>query len=684
MGFALPSSVINTNSAYFFAGPTNTLGPLVKDIGEQTLIVLDYSKVTPATTITGYTFAVDVSSNPDLVVAYPTLNSTSDLLTFLVSGGIEGQQYNITITAQLSPSGTRNDVLTVNVPSSNACECALINPVPSLYSQLPVGTQAYVNTGTRYFWGNAAPANPNVMDQWYNPSTATLSEWVTDGTSFFWETMAAAGYVTDAPSNSINYIRYNGHWVADPLQTDAPSSGQTFGRRNGAWVVEALQSDAPSNGQLYARQNGGWALAPSAAIGTDAPSNGQLYGRQNGAWTLVPGSTITTDAPNDGNVYLRKYNAWSSGGVLTGALAVQGNLAANGSLSVGGSATITGVTTFGAQVALPYDPISPLQAATKQYVDNNYLSITGAMSSYLPLAGGTLTGALNLSGAPGAPLQATTKLYVDGRTPITLDAPADGQAWCRSNNGWIVSPSGGMTDAPNNAYVYMRGQAAWQTGGTLNGNLTINGVTTLSADPAAAMQPVTLQYFQARTPTPTSLIPLMDGTAVAGTSVLYARGDHVHPSDTSRYAASNPAGYINTAQAVAAAPVQSVAGRTGAVTLTHTDITDWSASLAPYALLNSPALIGTPTAPTAAPGTNTAQLATTQFVSASFAPINNPTFTGTVTIPAGAVVAGYLALSGGTLTGPLILSADPTTALGAATKQYVDTPANMTIDCGVY
>ena len=33
---------------------------------------------------------------------------------------------------------------------------------------------------------------------------------------------------------------------------------------------------------------------------------------------------------------------------------------------------------------------------------------------------------------------------------------------------------------------------------------------------------------------PTSSIPLMDGTAAVGTAVAYARGDHVHPSDTSR------------------------------------------------------------------------------------------------------------------------------------------------------
>jgi hypothetical protein len=44
-----------------------------------------------------------------------------------------------------------------------------------------------------------------------------------------------------------------------------------------------------------------------------------------------------------------------------------------------------------------------------------------------------------------------------------------------------------------------------------------------------------------------------------------------------------------------------------------------------------------------------------------------------VTPPGGAVLSqSYLPLAGGTLTGPLILAADPATALGAATKQYVD------------
>jgi hypothetical protein len=85
---------------------------------------------------------------------------------------------------------------------------------------------------------------------------------------------------------------------------------------------------------------------------------------------------------------------------------------------------------------------------------------------------------------------------------------------------------------------------------------------------------------------------------------------------------SNPAGYLTTA------PVTSVAGRTGAITLAVADIS----GAAPLA---SPALTGTPTAPTATGGTNTTQIATTAFVTAAI-PTNNVkawvNFNGTGTV----------------------------------------------------
>jgi hypothetical protein len=51
--------------------------------------------------------------------------------------------------------------------------------------------------------------------------------------------------------------------------------------------------------------------------------------------------------------------------------------------------------------------------------------------------------------------------------------------------------------------------------------------------------------------------PSMDGTGAAGSANAWSRADHVHPSDTSRYAASNPSGYQTAAQVTAALPVAS-------------------------------------------------------------------------------------------------------------------------------
>lgn len=63
--------------------------------------------------------------------------------------------------------------------------------------------------------------------------------------------------------------------------------------------------------------------------------------------------------------------------------------------------------------------------------------------------------------------------------------------------------------------------------------------------------------------------------------------------------------------------VTSVVGRIGDVVLSESDITGLTSDLAAKAPIASPALTGTPTAPTAALGTNTTQIATTAFVRAN-------------------------------------------------------------------
>lgn len=161
-----------------------------------------------------------------------------------------------------------------------------------------------------------------------------------------------------------------------------------------------------------------------------------------------------------------------------------------------------------------------------------------------------------------------------------------------------------------------------------------------------------------------SATPLMDGIAARGVDNGFARGDHVHPTDTSRAAASdlnNLAGRVSVVETQLGGlsiptklsdldndrsfvadrdyvhtdnnftdelkdklsgidiganktVIDSVFSRTSTNPVQNMVI---SAALDSKAALDSPTLTGVPTAPTAAAGTMSGQIATTAFVSAA-------------------------------------------------------------------
>ena len=108
-------------------------------------------------------------------------------------------------------------------------------------------------------------------------------------------------------------------------------------------------------------------------------------------------------------------------------------------------------------------------------------------------------------------------------------------------------------------YIRYYSGSSWTDWVNLRDADKVNGHTVESDVPANAV-------FTDTTYTPASATPLKDGTGAVGTSAKYAREDHVHPTDTTR------------------------------------------------AALASPTFTGTPKAPTATAGTNTTQIATTEFV----------------------------------------------------------------------
>lgn len=187
------------------------------------------------------------------------------------------------------------------------------------------------------------------------------------------------------------------------------------------------------------------------------------------------------------------------------------------------------------------------------------------------------------------------------------DAPNDGQIYGRQyysgSMSWrVVGGSAPVNEAPTNGTTYARNNGIWV-------HLTHSDITDWTATINAALAPYA---FASTVPTPSATPPAVNGTqAIGSLTTSFALADHVHPTDTSRYSALNPSGYVNTSQAAAAAPVQSFNTRTGSITLSSADVTTalgftpynntnpsnyiTAAALAPYALTSSVPVVTTTT-----------------------------------------------------------------------------------------
>jgi hypothetical protein len=250
------------------------------------------------------------------------------------------------------------------------------------------------------------------------------------------------------------------------------------------------------------------------------------------------------------------------------------SLSANNSEVMNWNSTNKVTTAFGA-IILPADPANPLEAATKQYVDAS--PGTGVTKAYVDAADATKAGIVSptFTGDPKAP----TPTAGDNDTSIATTAFV---------NSAIAAT--GVTTAYVDAADALR---------VLKAGDTMTGPLMLPADPSLSLQAATKQYvdnadlsFQASTKTyidnadalkaplasptftgdpkaptpapgdndtsiattafvtaamtaagstsPSNANPAMDSVAAPGSSALYSRGDHVHPSDITKASLASP------------------------------------------------------------------------------------------------------------------------------------------------
>ena len=235
------------------------------------------------------------------------------------------------------------------------------------------------------------------------------------------------------------------------------------------------------------------------------------------------------------------------------------------------------------------DAIAELDSETQ-----TALAGKATLGSALPLMDGIVDAGVSTSASRQDHVHPTDTSRAPLVSPTFSGIPAAPTATAGTNNTQIattafvanaVSVAGGLL--PSNATPLMNGTASAGIGieasrddhvhptDTSRAPLASPALTGVPTAPTATVgtnttQIATTAFVLANAGsgggTPSDANPLMNGTAAPGVSTDYSRGDHVHPTDTSR------------------------------------------------AALASPTFTGTPAAPTAAAGTNTTQIATTAFV----------------------------------------------------------------------
>jgi hypothetical protein len=295
------------------------------------------------------------------------------------------------------------------------------------------------------------------------------------------------------------------------------------------------------------------------------------------------------------------------------------------------------------------------QLATTAFVQNavasgvagvaSFNTRTGAVvltSADLTAAGGALLASPVFTGVPAAPTAApgtnTVQLATTAFVMAAVTGVVSGVASFNSRTGAVTLNSTDITGAGG---ALAASSVAAFNGRTGAVNLIANDIS--GASGALLASPVFTGAPTAPTPTAGD-----SSTRIATTAFVASQSGFAplaSPAFTGIPTAPTATIGTNTTQlattafvlseiAGSTAGVASFNSRTGAVTLLANDI-----SSAGGALLASPALTGTPSGPTAAPGTGSTQLATTAFVTAALG-----------------ALGPFLPLAGGIMTGAITLS----------------------------
>ncbi len=463
----------------------------------------------------------------------------------------------------------------------------------------------------------ASKANNNLLayesatNLWKNKTFSALGLLTSaDAASTYYLQTNPAGYIT---SSALTGYATQSFVTSQGYLTDAPSDGNQYARKNGAWdVVSSTSSyitsvssplsvsagDLSIDLSLYATESfvtsqgyltsataastyqtlAGMSsyLTTSAAASSYYPLTGNpssflvaadIAGKANLASPSFTGNVTITSNSTGAALFIEQAG---TGNILTlhdqasdtNFVAIDQNGKVNTIPSVTGSA--------GFNVPHGTAPTSPVNGDIWTTTSGFFARVNGSSLQMASLGGTQTFNGANTFNSNVSIFGLTTNLgAATGTTTVSLGAGATTSGSTKTVNIGTASLAASTTSITV-------GSTAGTSTTTLQGSTV--GVTLAADTNTTGLATTAFVVGQAGSAT-----PLVDGTAAVGTSLRYARQDHVHPTDTSR------------------------------------------------AALASPTFTGTPAAPTAAVDTNTTQLATTAFVVGQ-ASSTAPAATGTAAV----------------------------------------------------
>jgi hypothetical protein len=439
---------------------------------------------------------------------------------------------------------------------------------------------------------------PNTL--WWHSAECQLYIYYDDGTSKQWvpaSTLSAlnsyaplaspvftgdARAVTAAPGDNDTSIATTAFVTAAITArggvAEAPSDGSSYGRLNAAWAkVLPFTALASTNPGMDGVMSPGTSTTVSRAdhihpidASRYAASNPSGYQTAAQVVAVVPSASSTTPvmdgtaAVGVGTAFARSDHVHPSdtsraplaSPAFSGSPTAPTTIADTSSTQVATTAfvlgqagalapTMDGTATVGTSLRYTrQDHVHPTDTSRAPIASPTF---TGTLRAPTIAATGALTlNAISVATTDQLPVLATTSLVglvkPDGTT-ITVDGTGKIVA---------VGGGGGLTDAVSDGSSYGRLNATWAKVAPLASPV----LTGSPAAPTAAVDTNTTQLAttafvisQAGT-----AAPIMDssGSTTAGTSTRFARQDHIHPSDSSRYPTTNPVGYQTALQVSAA------------------------------------------------------------------------------------------------------------------------------------